>query len=48
MNIQNCFEWQPVYYSEATNAQWELLAVGDNAEVEKEQDATFIINKRRQ
>lgn len=48
MNQQNCFEWQPIYYSEATNAQWELLAVGDNAQLEADQKATFIINKLRQ
>jgi len=47
MNLQNCFEWQPIYFSDSVNAQWEILATGTNAEVEKEQDATFIINKRR-
>ncbi len=47
LSIVNAFEWQPVYYSEAVDAQWELLALGSNAEVETEQNATFIINKLR-
>lgn len=47
MNLQNCFEYQPVYYSDEVNARWEILAVGTNAIVEAEQNATFIINKRR-
>lgn len=47
MNLQNCFEYQPIYYSEATNAQWEILATGTNAVIEDNQNATFIINKRR-
>jgi hypothetical protein len=45
--IINCFEWQPVYYSETANAQWEILALATNAEVELEQNPTFIINKNR-
>ncbi len=44
--IINCFEWQPIYYSNAVNARWEILASASNAEVETEQNATFIINKR--
>lgn len=47
LNLQNCFEYQPIYYSEATNAQWELLATGTNTVIEENQNATFIINKRR-
>lgn len=46
-NIQNCFEYQPIYYSNATNAQWELMCMGTNAGIEQQQQATFIINKRR-
>jgi hypothetical protein len=45
--IINCFEWQPIFYSDAVNAQWEILATGSNAEIEQEQVATFIINKKR-
>lgn len=45
--ITNTFEWQFVYYSDAVDAQWEILAVGDNFEVEEKQNATFIINKNR-
>lgn len=44
--IINCFEWQPVFYSDAANARWELLATATNAEVEEEQNPTFIISKR--
>jgi len=43
----NCFEWQPIYYSDSADAQWELLAVGDNARISTDQNATFIINKLR-
>lgn len=45
--IINCFEWQPVFYSEAADARWEILATATNAVVEMEQNATFIINKMR-
>lgn len=45
--IYNCFEFQPIYYSDATDARWEILATGTNMEVEREQQASFIINKRR-
>ena len=41
----NCFEYQLVYESDATNANWELLASGTNSRL-TEQDATFIINKK--
>lgn len=46
-NVQNCFEYQPVYYSNMTNAQWELLDMGTNAGIEAQQQATFLINKLR-
>ena len=42
--LVNCFEYQPVYSSNDVNAQWEILAQGTNAQVEKEQQATFLIN----
>lgn len=41
----NCFEWQPIYYSEEANAQWEILAVGSNATINEKVNATYIINK---
>lgn len=47
VTIINCFEWQPVYWSDSANANWELLALGTNNRTESEQDATFIINKKR-
>ena len=47
LNIVNCFEWQPIFYSDSADARWEMLAVGDNAEIELEQNSTFIINKNR-
>lgn len=43
----NCFEWQPVYYSDVADAQWEILAVATNADIEAEQQPIFIINKNR-
>ncbi len=46
-NVQNCFEYQPIYFSNATNAQWEILAMGTNAQIETEQQATYLINKLR-
>ncbi len=45
--LVNCFEYQLIYLSDTANAQWEILASGTNAKVEKEEDATFIINKIR-
>jgi len=42
----NCFEWQPIYYSDEANARWEILATGSNAQVADEQPV-YIINKRR-
>lgn len=45
-SLVNCFEYQPVYSSNQTNAQWELLAQGTNARVEEEQQAGFLINKQ--
>lgn len=43
----NCFEYQPVFYSDAPDAQWEILAVGTDATVEPNEQANFIINKLR-
>jgi hypothetical protein len=45
--IINCFEWQPIFFSENAGARWEIIATGTNATVESEQDATFIINRNR-
>lgn len=41
----NCFEYQPILYSDEANAQWELLALATNAKKSEIQDAVFIINK---
>lgn len=46
--LTNCFEYQPIFYSDSADARWEILATSTNAKVEAEQDATFIINKIRQ
>lgn len=43
----NCFEYQPVYYSDLADAQWEILAQATNAVIATDQNATFLINKRR-
>ena len=45
-SLTNCFEYQPVYSSNETNAQWEILAVGTNATQEGEQQPTFLINQQ--
>lgn len=45
-SLVNCFEYQPIYSSNQTNAQWEILAQGTNAEVEREQQSGFLINKQ--
>lgn len=45
LSIINCFEYQPIFYSDEADARWELLATCTNAEIELEQDATFIIAK---
>lgn len=47
MPLQNCFEYQMVYYSDAANAQWELLAYGTNVKIKPEEQANYIINKLR-
>lgn len=44
--IINCNEWQPVYYSDAVDAQWELLAIASNAEVDPVQNPTFLLTKK--
>lgn len=44
--VVNCFEYQPVYSSNDVNAQWEILAQGTNAEVEKEQQSGFLISQQ--
>lgn len=46
LSIINCFEWQPVFYSDAVDAQWEILAIADNSSLETQQQATFLIKPR--
>ena len=43
MPLNNCFEWQPIYYSDILDSRWEILAVATNADVKSGQDATFIV-----
>ena len=45
-SLVNCFEFQEVYTSNEANANWEILAVGSNEQVEAEQSATFLINQQ--
>ena len=45
-SLTNCFNWQLIYSSDEVDANWEISAIGSNAGVEMEQDATFIINKQ--
>lgn len=47
LGLINCFEYQPVYYSDTADARWEILASGTNWETEDEQQATYLINKQR-
>ncbi len=41
----NCFEYQPIYYSDTAGARWEILAIATNATVEENENAAYIINK---
>jgi len=43
--LTNCFEYQPVYSSNETNANWEILATATNATID-EQQATFLISQQ--
>ena len=45
-SLTNCFNWQLIYSSDEVDANWEISAIGSNAGVEMEQDATFIISKQ--
>lgn len=47
LSLTNCFEWQPIFYSDEADSQWEILATDTNAMVEEKQLPTFIINKKR-
>ncbi len=42
VNQVNCFEYQVVYYSQQPDSRWELLATGTNAQVTRNQQATFL------
>lgn len=44
--ITNCFEWQPIFYTNDINAQWEILATATNAGIEEDEQANFLINKK--
>lgn len=46
LTLINNFEYQPIFYSDTADSRWEILAVSDNA-TKADEDATFIINKRR-
>ncbi|MEI6532499.1 MAG: hypothetical protein WCO06_01525 [Candidatus Roizmanbacteria bacterium] len=47
LGLTNVFEWQPIYYSDTVDANWEILACASDAIPEDDQNATFIINKLR-
>lgn len=47
LNIQNIFEYQPIYYSDSADAQWEILATGTNMHLEADEQSNFLINKKR-
>ena len=44
-SLVNCFEYQPVYSSNDTSANWEILAQATNASID-EMDATFLISQQ--
>lgn len=39
---QNCFEYQLIVYSQEVDSRWEILALGPNAEITKNQQATWL------
>lgn len=39
----NCFEYQPIIYSDLTDSRWEILAIGSNMRIDDEQNATFLV-----
>lgn len=43
----NCFEYQPIIYSDTADARWEILAEGTNAKIVPEENANYLINKVR-
>lgn len=45
MVAENVFEYQVMIYSDEPDSRWEILALGTNAGLEEQQQATFIINK---
>ena len=47
LSLNNCFEYQIIYSSDSANARWEILAVGTNALIDPENNATYLINKIR-
>lgn len=47
LGLNNCFEYQPIFYSDTVDAQWEIEATAGNETVEADQQPIFIINKRR-
>jgi hypothetical protein len=46
MALENVFEYQVMIYSDEIDSRWEILALGTNAGIEEQQQATFIINKK--
>jgi hypothetical protein len=49
LGLQNCFEYQIIVYSDTIeeNSRWEVLALGTNVDLEREEQANFLINKVR-
>lgn len=43
----NCFEYQPIFFTDSADAQWEILATATNALQEPDEQANYIINKLR-
>lgn len=43
----DCFEYQPIFFSDSADARWEILATATNAQKKDIEQANFIINKLR-
>jgi hypothetical protein len=44
-SLRNIFEFQVIYSSDTAESRWEILTYGVNFELEKDQNATFLISK---
>lgn len=45
LSIVNCFEYQLVIYSSEVDSRWEIICVGTNAQLTRNQQATFLVKR---